>query len=79
MARSLNSLSLNERPNFVSTPDDKYECAKCKLTLLPPIKQTQCGHRMCSSCIDDLFGDNEQAICPGDDECEPLLKSQVFN
>ena len=78
---SVSSLSLQQQsetlPHFVRPPDDKYECVHCKRTLRPPVKQTQCGHRLCGICVDEVFAEGENVACPGDEDCDTLTRKQV--
>lgn len=52
-------------PEFASKIDDKYICVKCKGLLTHPVKQTECGHRMCGDCIKELLQSATSVFCPG--------------
>ena len=65
-------------PEFVKPIDDKHLCAKCGQLLRPPVKQSLCGHRMCSKCVEEMFNGVEEVECPGrEDDCVPLRKDEV--
>ena len=69
---SLNpSLSAVEIPQFVDKLQKKYVCPVCN-SVLRNAMQLQCGHQICETCIDPLFGENTKATCPvkTDEECE---------
>lgn len=42
------------RDHFVETPEAKYCCESCRLVLCQP-RQTECGHRFCHTCINDIL------------------------
>ncbi|CAL9686722.1 unnamed protein product [Knipowitschia caucasica] len=62
------------REQFVLPPDDKYRCEKCRHVLVQP-RQTECGHRFCSSCISELLS-RPNPVCPADRE--PLFPDKIF-
>uniref|UniRef100_A0A3Q2ZDK6 TNF receptor-associated factor 3/5 RING domain-containing protein n=1 Tax=Kryptolebias marmoratus TaxID=37003 RepID=A0A3Q2ZDK6_KRYMA len=49
------------RDRFVETPEAKYRCEKCRLVLCHP-RQTECGHRFCQSCINDLLSRTKNPV-----------------
>ena len=70
--------SVNGLPEFVNKPDSKYDCCYCSKTLQPPVKQTSCGHRVCASCVEQLFSTGDTVMCPEKDEdCGTISKNQV--
>lgn len=42
------------RDVFVEKPEAKYCCEACRRVLCEP-RQTECGHRFCQSCINDIL------------------------
>nr|XP_046269875.1 TNF receptor-associated factor 3 [Scatophagus argus]XP_046269876.1 TNF receptor-associated factor 3 [Scatophagus argus]XP_046269877.1 TNF receptor-associated factor 3 [Scatophagus argus]XP_046269878.1 TNF receptor-associated factor 3 [Scatophagus argus] len=62
------------RDHFVETPEAKYCCEACRLVLCQP-RQTECGHRFCQSCINDLLS-HPNPVCPADKE--PLFIDKIF-
>lgn len=62
------------RDRFVVPPEDKYRCESCRLVLVSP-RQTECGHRFCSSCINDLLR-RQNPVCPVD--MVPLFNDKIF-
>nr|QEF75664.1 TNF receptor associated factor 3 [Larimichthys crocea] len=62
------------RDHFVETPEAKYCCEACRLVLCQP-RQTECGHRFCQSCINDILS-HPNPVCPAD--MEPLFKDEIF-
>lgn len=62
------------RDRFLETPEPKYCCEACRLVLCKP-RQTECGHRFCDSCINELLS-HPNPVCPVD--MEPLFKEKVF-
>nr|XP_022330856.1 TNF receptor-associated factor 3-like isoform X2 [Crassostrea virginica] len=78
---SLNpSLSAAEIPQFVNKLQDKYVCPVCN-SVLRNAMQLQCGHQICETCIDPLFGENTKASCPvrTDEECEDSFsKNEIY-
>jgi hypothetical protein len=36
--------------------DEKLICRMCSLILCDPVQLTECGHRLCQSCIDTQHG-----------------------
>ncbi|XP_075963283.1 TNF receptor-associated factor 3 isoform X2 [Anarhichas minor] len=62
------------RDHFVLTPEAKYCCETCSLVLCQP-RQTECGHRFCQSCINDILS-HPTPVCPAD--MQPLFKDKIF-
>ncbi|XP_037341754.1 TNF receptor-associated factor 3 isoform X1 [Pungitius pungitius] len=62
------------RDHFALTPEAKYCCEACSLVLCQP-RQTECGHRFCQSCINDILS-HPNPVCPAD--MEPLFKDKIF-
>uniref|UniRef100_A0A674MTH6 TNF receptor-associated factor n=1 Tax=Takifugu rubripes TaxID=31033 RepID=A0A674MTH6_TAKRU len=62
------------RDHFVEALEAKYCCESCRLVLCQP-RQTECGHRFCQSCINDILS-HPNPVCPAD--TEPLFKDKVF-
>uniref|UniRef100_A0A3Q3LDC6 TNF receptor-associated factor n=1 Tax=Mastacembelus armatus TaxID=205130 RepID=A0A3Q3LDC6_9TELE len=62
------------RDHFVETPESKYRCEACGLVLCQP-RQTECGHRFCQSCINNILS-HPNPVCPADRE--PLFKDKIF-
>uniref|UniRef100_A0A8C6L122 TNF receptor-associated factor n=1 Tax=Nothobranchius furzeri TaxID=105023 RepID=A0A8C6L122_NOTFU len=62
------------RDHFLETPEAKYCCEACRLVLCQP-RQTECGHRFCQSCINDILS-LQNPVCPAD--MEPLFKDKIF-
>ncbi|XP_008294917.1 TNF receptor-associated factor 3 isoform X2 [Stegastes partitus] len=62
------------RDHFVEKPEDKYRCEACRLVLCQP-RQTECGHRFCQSCINDILS-HQNPVCPADKES--LFKDKIF-
>ncbi|XP_053700477.1 TNF receptor-associated factor 3 isoform X1 [Synchiropus splendidus] len=62
------------RDHFVETPEAKYCCESCRLVLCQP-RQTECGHRFCQSCINDILS-RPNPVCPAD--MEPLVSNKIF-
>ncbi|XP_030636485.1 TNF receptor-associated factor 3 [Chanos chanos] len=62
------------RDHFVLPPEPKYCCEACRLVLCNP-RQTECGHRFCESCINDLLS-KPNPMCPAD--MEPLFDDKIF-
>ncbi|KAM4541863.1 TNF receptor-associated factor 3 [Odontesthes bonariensis] len=62
------------RDHFEETPEAKYCCEACRLVLCQP-RQTECGHRFCQSCINDILS-HQNPVCPAD--MEPLFKDKIF-
>ncbi|XP_056282259.1 TNF receptor-associated factor 3 isoform X1 [Pseudoliparis swirei] len=62
------------RDHFLLTPEAKYCCEACSLVLCQP-RQTECGHRFCQSCINDILS-HPNPVCPAD--MEPLFKDKIF-
>ncbi|XP_047200868.1 TNF receptor-associated factor 3 [Girardinichthys multiradiatus] len=62
------------RDHFVEKPEAKYCCEACRRVLCEP-RQTECGHRFCQSCINDILS-HSNPVCPAD--MEPLFKDKIF-
>ncbi|KAM6973787.1 TNF receptor-associated factor 3 [Aplochiton taeniatus] len=62
------------RDHFLLTPEPKYCCELCRLVLCNP-RQTECGHRFCETCINELLS-KPSPVCPAD--LEPLFKDKIF-
>ncbi|XP_028421418.1 TNF receptor-associated factor 3 [Perca flavescens] len=62
------------RDHFVDPPESKYCCEACRLVLCQP-RQTECGHRFCQSCINEILS-RPSVVCPAD--MEPLFKDKIF-
>ncbi|XP_065659853.1 TNF receptor-associated factor 6-like [Hydra vulgaris] len=61
---------------FINELLDEHECPVCKMALREPI-QTQCGHRLCLSCAEEMRKRNNGAlICPLDNSI--LNSSKIF-
>ncbi|XP_065660056.1 TNF receptor-associated factor 3-like isoform X3 [Hydra vulgaris] len=74
--------SLNEEnfggydANFIDELLNEHECPVCKMALREPI-QTQCGHRLCLSCAEEMRKRNKGVlICPLDNSI--LDSSKIF-
>ncbi|KAK3732538.1 hypothetical protein RRG08_030737 [Elysia crispata] len=48
---------------FVSGYDNKFICRYCHRILRDPV-QSQCGHRFCRSCLDELLRNDAIVVCP---------------
>lgn len=77
---SLQSLDMDLNYEFVNL-DPKYKCVKCKTWLKYPM-QIPCGHRICRSCVEQLFSSNsgtDRPIpCPsGEEGCEVIEQDKV--
>ncbi|KAM9465795.1 TNF receptor-associated factor 3 isoform 1-T4 [Clarias gariepinus] len=60
--------------DFVMPPEPKYCCELCRMVLCNP-RQTECGHRFCESCINQLLS-KQNPVCPAD--MEPLSQDKIF-
>ncbi|TSO67497.1 TNF receptor-associated factor 3 [Bagarius yarrelli] len=60
--------------HFVMPPEPKYCCEHCRMVLCNP-RQTECGHRFCESCINQLLS-KQNPVCPAD--MEPLSPDKIF-
>ncbi|XP_065660050.1 TNF receptor-associated factor 5-like isoform X3 [Hydra vulgaris] len=61
---------------FINEILDEHECPVCKMALRKPI-QTQCGHRLCLSCAEEMRKRKEGVlICPLDNSI--LDSSKIF-
>jgi len=77
---SLQSLNMDFNYEFVNL-DPKYKCVKCNTWLKYPM-QIPCGHRICRSCVEELFASNsgtDRGIrCPsGEEGCEEIEREKV--
>ncbi|XP_070531729.1 TNF receptor-associated factor 2-like [Ptychodera flava] len=55
----------------------KYLCVLCLLILKQP-RQSLCGHRFCSSCIDDLIREARRYKCPICSTEDPTLEDSIL-
>ena len=63
-------------PKFVALPG-RFRCVVCKDVLKDPW-QTECGHRMCATCLDRTFESAAEVMCPaGDEDCVMISKDRV--
>lgn len=61
------------------TEKQRFQCVQCKETLRPPVKQTQCGHRLCSICLDEIRNSDGDTVCPGgESDCMSLKSAENF-
>lgn len=61
------------------TERERFKCVKCTETLRPPVKQTQCGHRLCSLCVDEIRHSGGSMVCPGGEpDCVSLESTRSF-
>ncbi|CAH3044933.1 unnamed protein product [Pocillopora meandrina] len=60
---------------FTSKVPEDYECLVCHLPMKDPVQIVQCGHKLCSSCKESLFG-LPSPLCPADRQ--PLSREQIF-
>ncbi|ELT93162.1 hypothetical protein CAPTEDRAFT_156814 [Capitella teleta] len=71
-----------ELPLFVNL-ECKYRCPMCKNPMRAPV-QTECGHRMCLSCIENYILERTNSgtpapICPINEEgCEPVTIETIY-
>ena len=66
-----------ERPSFVTPLAEKHLCTKCNQALLIPL-QTNCGHRYCKLCFEELKLREDPPKCVGlDPDCEDMVMDQV--
>ena len=42
---------------------NRFLCPKCYLLLKDPV-QPSCGHRICSSCAEDILAEDASPVCP---------------
>ena len=63
-------------PKFVALPG-RFRCVVCNDVLKDPW-QTQCGHRMCVSCLERIFETAAEVMCPAlDEDCVMISKDRV--
>jgi len=66
-------------PELAQDIEPAYLCCSCREVLRHP-KQTPCGHRICTPCLDQLtqkFG-SQSFHCPAnEDECDDMSVGQV--
>ena len=63
-------------PNFAGLPE-RFKCVVCHSVLKDPW-QTECGHRMCVSCMTRLFETAPEVRCPAnEDDCEIISRDRV--
>lgn len=91
MAKSLNLLSLQSNiPSSLQTPpgkpefvnlSQKHQCLVCTNVMRDAV-MTQCGHRMCESCLSELLynlQNKSPVMCPGNEEfCVQLKEEEVY-
>ena len=66
-------------PRFVKIPDDRFNCRKCCRILLPPVLQSDCGHRFCSQCTEIIFKERISINCPcNEKECVAISQQTVI-
>jgi len=66
-------------PEFAEDVDAAYRCCRCGQVLTQP-RQTPCGHRLCTPCVDQLSTLNQVQPfhCPAnEDECADMTIEQV--
>jgi len=78
---SMQSLNMDLNYEFVNL-DPKYKCVKCMTWLKHPM-QIPCGHRICRSCVDELFASNlgtdRDIPCPsGEEGCVVIERDKVW-
>ena len=68
---------LNEPiPKFVALPG-RFRCVVCNDVLKDPW-QTDCGHKMCATCLDLIFEMAAEVTCPAlDEDCAMISKDSV--
>ena len=67
-------------PRFVKIPDDRFNCRKCCRILLPPVLQSDCGHRFCSQCVQIMLKERLSINCPcNEQECVMISHHTVIN
>ena len=65
---TMSSFSIDNMPEFVKPLSSKYVCAECKQNLHPQVKQTACGHRFHTLCIEKLQEQTPPPQCPANEE-----------
>ncbi|KAI0226278.1 hypothetical protein LSAT2_023096 [Lamellibrachia satsuma] len=64
-------------PKFVDLPG-RIRCVVCEDMLKDPW-QTECGHRMCATCLDTTFETAAEVMCPArDEDCVMISKVTMF-
>ncbi|KAI0230286.1 TNF receptor-associated factor 3 [Lamellibrachia satsuma] len=64
-------------PKFVALPR-RFRCVVCHGVLKDPW-QTECGHRMCVTCLDTTFETAAEVMCPAlDEDCVMISKDKLF-
>ncbi|KAK2187466.1 hypothetical protein NP493_164g01010 [Ridgeia piscesae] len=64
-------------PHFVAL-HERFLCIVCRVVLKDPW-QTECGHRMCFNCMNELFVDVIEVRCPANEEdCEMITREKMF-
>ena len=63
-------------PCFVAL-HERFKCVVCHTVLKDPW-QTECGHRMCFTCMNELLVDVPEVMCPAkEDDCEMIARDKV--
>ena len=63
-------------PHFVALVV-RFMCVVCRTVLKDPW-QTECGHRMCFTCMNELLVDGTEVRCPANEEdCEMITREKV--
>ena len=72
------SVADDTRPEFVDRVDDEVKCCLCQRVMWDPI-QTECGHRMCRSCLDEyLKEEGSPTKCPvNEKDCAIISESNT--
>ena len=56
---------------------ERFKCVVCHTVLKDPW-QTQCGHRMCFTCMNEMFLNDSEVMCPANEEdCEIISRDRV--
>jgi len=74
-----NGAGLQQVPELVEEVDETYLCCSCRQVLRQP-RQTPCGHRICTPCLELLTQQNgdEPFHCPADEDgCVDMTIDQV--
>ena len=74
-----NYMNIDDGAQFVVPLSGKYLCVYCKDGLRIPVKQTECGHRLCNLCIDQLLIDDHSVRCPqGEEDCGIVSRQSIY-